>query len=1073
VSKQIGSWVVACLAGAVLFLPATPLEAQDYFGMNQVQYEKFTWMVKETDHFHIHYYPEEEIAVHDAAQMAERAYGRLSALIGHQFRERKPIVLFASRAHFGQNLVTGDLGEGTGGVTEGLRHRVLMPFTGDYQSFEQVLAHELVHSFQYDIFARGRAGGGLQTLQAVNPPLWFMEGMAEYLSKGPGDPHTAAVMRDAALNGNLPTIEQMTMRPDLYFPYRFGEALFEYIGKKWGDEVIGQLLLAAPNVGIERAFRRELGISLEDLSDEWREAMQNQHLPQIAQLERPRSFSQPLLTERRTGGQIFLAPALSHDGKHIAFLSNGSFARGEIFIDLWLGNAETGKRIKRLVESTVDPDFEELRLLYSQSSFSPDGKLLAFTAQRAGRDVLYLLDVERRRTTFRFDLPVDAVTGPSFSPDSRRIVFSGNTGGHSDLYIVDVDGENLRRLTHDRYAALQPQWSPDGKAIAFATDRGPGTDLNLLQFNPWQIALLHLETNQIEVLPGQDGLNLNPMWAPDGRSIAFISDRTGIANVFLYELDEREHYQLTNVVGYVGAFTSYSPAITWARGADRIAYTYYEDNDYTVWGIDRPRQLKRSPYRPPTLAEAQAAPEGSRLSTQYGTPALAAQAADDDTVQVTGRRSLYRSPTGVRESAVLPAAERGNAPVTVAALLDSAAFALPDTLRFRDYRYKGTLLPEYIGRPTIGYAQDNFGRGVYGGTQLIMSDMLGNHRLSVAGSLNGRLSEAEFYTAYASLGQRLQWMAGGIQQPYFLYSGEQIIDIGGGIGVQQQQITRYVARQAFGIAQYPLNRFTRFEAGLSYNHVDRATLTISRQVSLVDGRAGEFYLDGIQNQPGLSYVQPMAAYVSDNTLFGYTGPVMGRRYRFQIQPTLGQFQWMEYLADYRRYDPIIFNFLTVATRFSTRLAVGRDETQMPSYIGRPELLRGYNRESFDAGCFDPGGAFSDSCGAARLIGSRVALVNAELRFPLVRTFNLGIIPIGLPPIDGLVFYDAGVAWSAGQSVDFMRPADGDASVRFPLRSYGFGLRVNLFNMALARWDYSIPLDIDRKGFWTFSLGPSF
>ena len=113
--------------------------------------------------------------------------------------------------------------------------RSLLPFTGDFRSFEHVLAHELTHAFQYDIFARGRAGGGLQTLQQVQPPLWFMEGMAEYLSLGPGHILTQSWVRDASLNGNLPTIEMMTVRPDLFFPYRYGEALWEYVGKRWGD----------------------------------------------------------------------------------------------------------------------------------------------------------------------------------------------------------------------------------------------------------------------------------------------------------------------------------------------------------------------------------------------------------------------------------------------------------------------------------------------------------------------------------------------------------------------------------------------------------------------------------------------------------------------------------------------------------------------------------------------------------------------------------------------------------------------------------------------------------------------
>ncbi|HEY6828344.1 MAG TPA: hypothetical protein VI259_15900, partial [Gemmatimonadaceae bacterium] len=153
-------------------------DAQNYFGQNQVQYDSFHWQILETEHFLIYFYPEERTAVTDAARMAERAYARLSRILDHQFREKKPIMLFSSRTDFGQNNVTGDLGEGTGGVTEAMRHRMLLNFTGDYRSFEHVLTHEMVHAFQYDMFARGKAGNGMQALAEYMPPLWFAEGMA-------------------------------------------------------------------------------------------------------------------------------------------------------------------------------------------------------------------------------------------------------------------------------------------------------------------------------------------------------------------------------------------------------------------------------------------------------------------------------------------------------------------------------------------------------------------------------------------------------------------------------------------------------------------------------------------------------------------------------------------------------------------------------------------------------------------------------------------------------------------------------------------------------------------------------
>jgi Tol biopolymer transport system component len=1074
-----------------LVVGAGPARAQMYFGQNQVQYDKFRWKVLETEHFLVHYYPEEADIINDAARMAERSYARLSRMLNHQFREKKPLILFRSRTDFGQNNVTGDLGEGTGGVTEALRHRILLPFTGDFQSFEHVLAHEIVHGFQYDIFARGRAGGGLQTLAQVQPPLWMMEGMAEYLSLGPGHVLTQSWIRDAALNGSLPTIEQMTNYPDRFFPYRFGEALWEYIGARWGDDVIGEILNATPNVGVERAFKRELGLSLEELSEEWREAMQVKHLPQIATMDRARKFSEPLLNQRKSGGlaQLFIAPAYSPDGKYIAFISLGSFLRGEVFPDLWLGDGETGKRIKRLVKSTLDPDFEELRLLYSQSSFSPDGRQLAFTAQRNGKDVLYTMDVQRRRVTRTFDeLPLDVVMSPSWSPDGSEIVFSGYDHGIHDLFIVNVASGQLRQLTNDKHAELMPQWSPDGKTIAFATDRGEGTDLDVLRFAKWRIATFDLASARIEVLPNQDGLNLNPMWAPDGRSVAFISDRSGTANLFLYDFDTREHYQLTNVIGAVSAFAEYSPAITWARAADKLAFTYYENGDYTVWTVSNPRRLKKEPYRPavsgPVVASSTRADNRTAASQlQESNAAEMLRAIQSATRAADSSRgdaiSLYRSSTGLRPSADAPAAQErsGNDPVSVAELLDSATFALPDTLQFRAYDYKPGLQPEYIARPSVGYAQDNYGRGLFGGTAIILGDLLGNNRLALAGQVNGRFSEAFFYGAYTNLASRLQYTVGAAQSPYFFLSNYAEDPVGDGTAriIQSYEIARYIVRQGFAIAMRPQNRFTRWEYGLNANSVSRSIVVLRRLIDFNSGFASDFVTENVQNLGGFSYVAPYAAYVSDNTLFGYTAPISGRRFRFQVEPSVGNLQWTEFTADYRRYVPILFNFLTFAWRTQANIAVGKDEYQFPKYIGRADFVRGYDREQF-ASQFCGGFTASEaSCSATELLGSRVAFANAELRFPLVRRFDLGLVPISLPPVDGLFFFDAGVAWRRGQTVHLSKPDNYDEDLnRYVLRSYGLGIRLNLFGFALVRWDYSIPLDRpNRKGYWMWTLGQSF
>ncbi|MBL0938063.1 MAG: PD40 domain-containing protein [Gemmatimonadaceae bacterium] len=1060
-----------------------PLSAQGYFGQNQVQYDRLNWRVIETEHFMVHYYPEIADVAPDAARMSERAYARLSRLTAHQFREKKPILIFGSSGDFAQSNVFGDLGEGTGGVTDPLRQRMAQFFSGDWASFEHVLIHEMVHVFTFDIFSRGRAGAGLQNLAMVNPPLWFMEGLAEYLSIGPKHPWTDAWVRDAVVNNSLPTIQQMTERPDKYFPYRYGLSLWQFVGARWGDEVIGEIMNAVPSLGIDRAFRREVGLSLDEVSAEWKAAMQAKFLPTVATLDRPRSFAEPLLSQTRTGSiaNMFVAPALSNDGKNIAYIGYGSFLRGEVFPELYLANAETGKRIKRLVKTTTNPDFEQLRFIYSQPSFSPDGQYLAFTGQRGGRDVLYVLDVQRGKVIKDFDYQLDQVLSPSFSPDGRRIVFSGMRHGSSDLYVVSMDQPGMTQLMKDTYGDLSPSWSPDGKSIAFVTERGDDFDEEILKIGAWKIALYDFETQKIAILPNQGGRSSNPQWAPDGKSLAFISDRTGIANIFLFDLGDRQHYQLTNVLGAVTAVAEQSPAITWARDADVLAFVYYEKTDHAIWKIRNPRALKKAPFRETVVVAQGNVPvaTGDTVRRPVDPTAHLPRAVVSDTSST--RQSFYRPITGAnaRTSGELPVtqAARLAETVSVQAMLDSFDFNLPDTTRFRDTRYRAKLTPEYIAQPSIGYQQGGFGQGTFGGTTVVLSDLLGDRRLALSGAINGTLSDAQVFVGYTSLGRRLQYTTGVIQQPLYLVSGFYEQPQGNGQFVQTQEFTRLVVRQMFAAGLYPLNRFTRFEVGARFQNVDQQVFTLNRLVDYNLGLASGFERGDTRNIASANTISPYVAWVTDNTLFGFTGPITGRRARLEVEPSVGTWQYTEYLADIRSYIPILFNYVTFATRFTTSMSVGRDELRFPKWIGRPDFVRGYNRE--DLGTVGCSGLPSDdgtSCSTAELIGSRVAFANAELRFPIIRRYGARTNLLGgLPPIDGLFFYDAGVAWSKDQTVTASRPANYNVDrQRALLTSYGWGLRMNLFNIAIIRWDWAIPASRPgAKGFGTWFFGASY
>src|SRR5437868_4073963 len=259
-----GRSALAALALTAALAPAAPAQ---YFGRNKVQYKKLDFQILKTEHFDIYYYPEEREGISVAARMAERWHARLERILEHRLRGRQPLVLYGSHPDFEQtNAIGGELSEGTGGVTEPLRRRIVLPFGGPLADTDHVIGHELVHAFQFDITTNPSAPPGQNGAERL--PLWFIEGMAEYLSLGPVDPNTAMWLRDAARQEKLPSIEQLD-NPK-YFPYRWGQAFWAYVGGRFGDDNIRRMLsMAAASGDVNTAIKRVLGVSTKELSSDW------------------------------------------------------------------------------------------------------------------------------------------------------------------------------------------------------------------------------------------------------------------------------------------------------------------------------------------------------------------------------------------------------------------------------------------------------------------------------------------------------------------------------------------------------------------------------------------------------------------------------------------------------------------------------------------------------------------------------------------------------------------------------------------------------------------------------------
>ena len=198
---------------------------------------------------------------------------------------------------------------------------------------------------------------------------------------------------------------------------------------------------SVPTVGVERAFRRELGVSLEELGDEWREDVQSRLLPAVGGMERPHQVrAANAVGERGPAARSFLPPRCRTTAGRSRSCRTAMRSAGRCSSTYGLATRSRASARRGWSRAPSTRTSRNLRFLYSQSAFSPDGRFLAVTAERRGDDVLYLFDVRTRKPIRRFELGLETATGPTWSPDGRQLVFSGGHGGMTDLYIVNVDG---------------------------------------------------------------------------------------------------------------------------------------------------------------------------------------------------------------------------------------------------------------------------------------------------------------------------------------------------------------------------------------------------------------------------------------------------------------------------------------------------------------------------------------------------------------------------------------------------------------------------------------------------------
>lgn len=1005
------------------------------FGKNKVQYQYMNWNYYEAPHFSLYFHQDMGELPATAYFWLGDMYGDLSRRFGFTHTKSVPVVLYESSALFEQtNIITQILPEEVGGFTEVFKNRIALPFNGSMSDLRHVLHHELLHAFVFGIIFDGNI---FKTVSA-QVPLWFNEGLAEVLSTG-WNREADMFMLDRVLHSFVPLPSML----DGYMAYKGGQSFLYYLMHTGGDSLFNRMLREFSQTGMaERSIEIVYKKSLEELGKDWINQLRRMYWPEIGRRMEPARHASAITDHVRDRSRFNQRPRISPDGQSIAFFSDR-----KDFINIII--ADTAGRTRRHIgRHSLSGSFESFQPMSGAIVWSPDGQELAFVAKKAGRNEIRVVNARTGRTRYAIRPELSAVNGLDWSRDGSRLVMTGIFQGRTDLYMYDFNTRELARLTNSPETKESPRFSPDGKSVIFAvTDTaGLGTGPFLPATDPNRvppaaprptsnIALFDIEAGTWRQLANTRWNDKQPAFSPDGEFFVFVSDRNGINNLYISNINNpAAAHPLTDYTGGCG-----NP--DWAADGSAIVYDVFAEQAWNIWRMTGPQEkvMKDSVLELTRWAMFEDAQAGEFFDYRNSI-----SNANSDSTAI-GDIDNAGDVNNVTDTNAVNNINDDNDSGNTANISDTLPTPQPYTLRFS---------PDMV---IFGLGVSTYS-GVFGQAMAAFSDIMGDHRITLAGDLQFDFTEyAQIYAAYQYLKLRVNLIGGGFYYKYYAYDGF------------HRQAFHDLETGGFAGAAYPFSMFSRVDAQLFGRHITRTPVA-----SADESRP---------TMPAITHNSLLAlfGYSFDNILWGITGPLRGFRGAARLH-VAAPFSFTDegYLSgevDARHYSHL-FRTAVWANRvtFGGTIGLGDNRAARRFFMGGDNNWFNYrlNYDNYDSNL--EYSYYSDIVSPLRgwnyfdLTGDRMLLMNSELRFPFIREISTVMpIPMRIRYINGAVFMDAGYAWTHDEQNQKHLPIPPKL-----VAGYGFGMRANL-GIFVLRYDRGWPTDWKTIGrpINYFSFGAEF
>jgi len=1004
-----------------LFL--SPLFSQ--FGKNKVQYEQFDWSFIQTEHFDIYYYNEGKEQAEFVAYYSEEAYKKISNLIGWGLSKRSDIFVYNSHNDFQQtNIVSSHMGEGVGGVTELFKNRMVIPYNGSLKEFKHVIYHELVHVFIND----GIYGGSIMNAikaNAVMIPLWMNEGLAEYLADD-WDTNSDMWLRDITINSNqIPEISYLNG----YLAYRGGQSVWNFITDKWGEEIIAELF---NNIKFKndtnKAIETTLGINLEELSLQWHKYLKKQYWPDIDYRQDIKDISRQVTSHETLNNNYNIGPSVSPDGSKIAIYSNKDGGMSIYIISL-----DDGSFLFKVVSAQVTSEIEELHILKPGITWSPDGKQLAFAAKSGASDALIIVDPSNPKNKIKKKFNIEGIYRPVWNPMNNKIAFVGYNNFSSDIFIYDIDDDILTQVTNDIFSDIQISWSPDGQSLLMVSDRENYISKNnidivsaiRLSFNNYDIYKIDKEYN-ITQLTNTVYNEIYPQYSPDGQMIAYISDESGINNIYV---TEDEFLTSTNITNVLTGITQ----IDWFTNTE-LVFTGFYKSGYDIFVLSDIN----------TKVENTEPIINSKWRNKHKDYNLLRKSDIYSSNNFSDYLENYKFTQNSREVNSIGESVWD---------LDSLGMHIP-------YKYNRRFTLDYYGAQYEYDILQNEGQGM---GYFLFSDILGNHKIELQTSLVIDFKHTDILLNYLNLENRINWgllfYNNSVVGPYDVTTGSYNFfkDIGLNINFQN-----------------PFSKFSRIEGGVAHNYLEE-----NEETTDWIGNTNTDYVASI------NLTRYYVKYVWDNTQF-FGGNRTFVEYMSAPSTNSNDKVFDKIELDSRNYINLSSSgYVTFASRLFFGTSWGRDARIFgiggsgynTLFHGDDSLLNSDYGTANDYYQYVSMNNFQfpiRGYNIAQKFGNKALIANFELRLPFLIYYFPTIKYFG--QIFGVLFIDAGVAWND----DFPDFSDQDnwniSDNEGWIMSCGFGPRFYFLGMPWKldyAWQYNPHRGIISSRKWYLSIGFDF